>query len=165
MRDIVWAIDPRLDDLNEVLFRVRQFASSVFEAKGVQYVLETANGLDDIKLNPDQRRDIFLFFKEAITNIVRHSDSKTAFVSLEVTDGDFIGLVRDHGKGLPSGTNESAAKGGGLGLTSIQRRAEQHGGRLEIESVDGGGTQLKLFIPLNRRRNTFSFSATSRRKS
>ena len=50
MRDIVWAIGPRNNELGEVILRVRQFASDVLEAKGIQWDFAAQKELDNIKL-------------------------------------------------------------------------------------------------------------------
>jgi ligand-binding sensor domain-containing protein/signal transduction histidine kinase len=152
MRDIVWAIDPRRDDLSSVVFRIRQFASDVLEAKGIKWDFHTPAELEKVKLGPDQRRHIFLFFKEAITNVARHSDSSTAYLSIDIQHTHLIGEVRDDGRGFALADPEQVpADGrGGHGLENIRRRVGQLRGVLTINSLPGEGTHLKLTIPLKK---------------
>lgn len=147
MRDIVWAIDPRRDDLGSVVSRIRQFASDVLEAKGIKWDFHTPAELDKIQLGPDQRRHILLFFKEAINNIARHSDCTTARLSIDVQHGKLIGEVRDNGQGLKlSSESQVATELGGHGLESMKRRVTQLGGTFSIDSAPGEGTHLKITI-------------------
>ena len=72
MSDIVWSIDPRRDDLSSLVYRIPQFASDVLEAKGIAWDFHIPSDPGRVKLTPEQRRHIYLIFKEAINNIVRH---------------------------------------------------------------------------------------------
>src|SRR5205085_2026670 len=51
MRDIVWAIDPRRDDLSSVIYRVRQFASDVLEPRQIRFDFPTPPELERVKLD------------------------------------------------------------------------------------------------------------------
>src|SRR5262249_17520505 len=145
------------------VYRVRQFASGVLDSKGIQWEIEAPDNLHKFKLDANQRRDIFLFFKEAIHNVAKHSQSRSAVLKIDVNEGYFVGVVRDDGKGL-SQTSDSAVNGYGLGITSMERRARQHGGHFEIESRSGQGTHLKLVVPLKKRWKRITFSSTSQQK-
>jgi signal transduction histidine kinase len=149
MRDIVWAIDPRRDNLDELLARVRVFAASVLEAQGIQWQLEAPVEIGRVSLDPEQRRQIFLFFKEAIHNIARHSGCRSASAVIEWSDGHLISRVRDDGRGLPLHVSQPGSLDG-LGLSSLHARANQVGGRLTVETLSAGGTQLTFTVPLKR---------------
>lgn len=152
MRDIVWAIDPRRDDLGNVVARIRQFASDVLEGKGIEWDFSTPSEIDRIRLGPDQRRHILLFFKEAITNVARHSDCTFARLNIEVAHNRLVGEVRDDGRGFAIATAErdSTDGRGGQGLENMRRRVSQLGGTLSIDSSPGRGARLKLTIPLKK---------------
>jgi two-component sensor histidine kinase len=151
MSDIVWAIDPRRDDLSNVVFRVRQFASDLLGAKGIAWQFQTAEGFERVKLNPEQRRHIFLIFKEAINNSVCHADCQTVYLSLEVVHHQIVGEIRDDGRGFKVPvTGQSAGNGAGHGLGNLRARAEQLGGSLCIDSSSGQGTRIRLSVPLKR---------------
>ena len=100
MRDIVWAIDPRRDDFGSVIFRIRQFASDVLEGQGIKWEFRTPLELEKIKLGPDQRRHVLLFFKEAINNVAQHANCDAVWMSIDVTHHQLIGEVRDDGRGF-----------------------------------------------------------------
>lgn len=152
MRDIVWAIDPRRDDLGSVVSRIREFASDVFESKGINWDFHAPQDVDNIQLGPDQRRHVLLFFKEAINNVVRHSDSGAVKLSVDVSYNNLIGEVRDDGRGfvVPPEGQAPADGRGGHGLENMRRRVRQLGGVLKIDSAPGQGTYVTLTIPLKR---------------
>ena len=154
MRDIVWSIDPRRDDLANVVFRVRQFASDVLEPEKIKLDFQTPPELDKIKLDPEQRRHLFLIFKEAINNIARHAECALVSLSFNVSHNQLIVEIRDDGRGfsdLHSQQSDTNERAGGHGLENMQSRAAQLGGHLSVESSPGGGTCLKLKVPLKKR--------------
>ena len=159
MREIVWAIDPRRDELSQVVSRVRQFASDVFEAKGVSWDFQVPPELEQIRLGPEQRRHLFLIFKEAINNTARYADCRHVSLSLTLTRHQLWGDIRDDGRGFAgpapgpqmTGNGGDPASANGHGLENMQRRAAQIGGQVSIESSPGRGTTIKLMIPLKKR--------------
>ncbi|HUQ33557.1 MAG TPA: ATP-binding protein, partial [Pyrinomonadaceae bacterium] len=149
--DIVWSIDPRRDDLQSVVRRIRQFASDVLEAQGIEWEFRVPPEVESLKLGPDERRHLFLIFKEGINNVVRHgAGAKAVSLSIAVEGRQLAGEIRDDGCGFtPQEASASRSKGrGGNGLPNMRERAEQLGGRLEIVSSPGAGTRLTLRVPL-----------------
>lgn len=151
MSDIVWSIDPKRDDLHNVVVRVRQFASELLEARGIRWDLRVSPEVERLKLHPEQRRHLYLIYKEALNNVVRHGgDVTTVALSVEVSGGQLLGEVSDDGRGFvprPEGERQSSGRGGN-GLPNMRARAEQLGGRLDVESAPGAGTRLRLRLPL-----------------
>jgi ligand-binding sensor domain-containing protein/two-component sensor histidine kinase len=151
MSDIVWSIDPRRDDLQSVVRRIRQFASDVLEAKGIEWELRVPPEVESLKLDPEERQHLFLIFKEGINNVARHGQETTSVsLSIKVEGRQLIGEINDNGCGFtPKQPDEARAKGrGGNGLPNMRARAEQLGGRLEIASSPGAGTRLTLKVPV-----------------
>jgi signal transduction histidine kinase len=152
MSDIVWAIDPRRDDLSNVVFRVRQFASDLLVAKGIAWQFQAPPEFEKIKLDPEQRRHIFLIFKEAINNSVRHANCNSVYLSLKVVRSQINGEICDDGCGFKVPSLEQVADNGALGhgLENLRTRAAQLGGHLIIDSSPGHGTRIRLSVPLKR---------------
>ncbi|MEP7340895.1 MAG: two-component regulator propeller domain-containing protein [Acidobacteriota bacterium] len=150
MREIVWAIDPRHDDLGNLVVRVRQFASDVLEARGVDWDFQVTPGLEQIKLDPEQRRHLFLIFKEAINNVARHANPGCVQLSLAATRHELRGEICDDGCGFVT-VQPPQAIAHGQGLDNMHQRAAQLGGQVVVISAPGHGTSIKLTIPLKRR--------------
>ena len=152
MSDIVWSIDPRKDDLNNVASRIRQFASDVLEARGIEWEFKASDEIGNIKLPPEQRRHLYLIFKEAINNVARHSDCRRVALEIRISNERLMASIRDDGRGFKAATGDgNPANGrGGNGLRNMQSRANELGGQLDVTSHPGDGTQLDLMIPLKR---------------
>lgn len=151
MGDIVWSIDPRRDDLQSVVRRIRQFASDVLEAKGIDWALHVPAEVESLKLGPDERQHLYLIFKEGINNIARHGEgAKSVSLSIRIEGRQLVGEIVDDGCGFtPQEPAESRSKGlGGNGLPNMRERAAQLRGRLEIASSPGAGTRVLLKIPI-----------------
>lgn len=148
-RDLVWAIDPRHEELTDLVVRLRAFASDVLDGRGVRWELTTSGPLSATGLTPEQRRHLLLFYKEALHNAVRHSGAGRVEIHLEVSDGRLLGEVADDGSGVEAAALEAAPPdGSGRGLASLRYRADALDGRLEIDSAPGAGTRVRLEMPL-----------------
>lgn len=143
MSDIVWAIDPRRDDLQSVILRIRETASEALGAKGIACHIRTPEALEAIRLSPDQRRHLYLILKEGITNIVRHANCTVASLTMSLEDRRLIVEIGDNGCGF-----DRSAPHSGHGLANMRMRAAELGGQLHIESEPGRGTRLTLIVPL-----------------
>jgi len=80
---------------------------------------------------------------EAITNVVRHANATTLDVSIDHTDRQVIGSVKDNGVGLSAGATPAT----GLGLLGIRQRLKSLDGELDLQSNPGHGTHLVMSIP------------------
>ena len=98
-------------------------------------------GMEDIEVGADVRRHIYLVFKEALNNVVRHSSATHVEIQLELTGAELVLTVRDDGRGF-----DPAAATDGHGLRSLAARATKAGGTLEIRSEPGQGTTVVLRI-------------------
>jgi glucose-6-phosphate-specific signal transduction histidine kinase len=146
MRDIVWAINPKRDRLLDLTRRMRTFASDIFTNRHIEFRFRAPDRDRELKLNPEMRRDVFLIFKEAINNIVRHAECAQATIELRIEGSWLVLSVSDDGKGFDATVADE-----GQGLSSMRRRAESFGGRLEIISAQLGGTTLILKVPIGGR--------------
>ena len=145
MSDIVWAISPDRDGLNDLASRMREHAEEVFGANGQELTFTAPVIGRDMRLSVDTRRDVYLIFKEAVNNAARHSGCSRVHVSFQ---SDGIGLilsVADDGAGFDTGSEDQ-----GNGLTSMRSRADRLGAKFDISSHPGGGTTVRLEVPNDR---------------
>jgi signal transduction histidine kinase len=141
MSDIVWAINPAKDHLPDLAHRIRRVASDLLPARGIDFDFHVEETARDPRLGADVRREVFLVFKEALNNAVRHSGCARMTIDLRLEGGGLKLTVSDDGRGL-----DPAASAEGHGLLSMRRRAEQLGGTLEL--VTGPGTRVTLRVPV-----------------
>jgi ligand-binding sensor domain-containing protein/signal transduction histidine kinase len=142
MSDIVWSIDARNDTIGDLIDRMRDTASGVLAAQQMDAVFQI-DGLDAYaKLSVDLRENIFLIFKEAITNAAKYSGGSRITVRLSNRAGSFVMDIKDDGRGFSGKTRRS-----GQGLRNMEMRAERIGGKLTVSGEDGVRIRL-LRAPL-----------------
>ena len=141
MADIVWAIDPRKDRLEDLVRRMRQLAFNLLERDGlrVEFLAPPDQELGGIALSPDRRRHLLLVFKEAIHNVARHARATEVRVRLDLRPGGLRLSIEDNGCGFDPG---AARDGHGLG--SLRDRAAKLAGHLHLTSQPGRGTVLTV---------------------
>ena len=141
MSDIVWTINPENDSFEKIIVRMRSFAYQLFKARDVEYTFEAADDLDSIPLAMRVRKNFYLVFKEAITNIVKYSQASRVKISLISENNHVLLRVQDNGKGIPVN-----AETHGNGLMNMKRRADEINGRLVINSDHRNGTSIEFSL-------------------
>jgi signal transduction histidine kinase/Flp pilus assembly protein TadD len=143
LSDIVWSINPKNDDLYQMLSKMQEFAAEILEFKGITYQFDVGQGVEHIKLDLDKRRNLFLIFKEGLNNAAKYAESKHLDIKLNVEDHKLNLLIKDDGKGFDL---EQTKKGNGL--FNMQQRADMMGGSITIESFPQMGTSIQLRAPI-----------------
>ena len=146
--DVVWSVDPRRDDLASVCRRIREYAADLLGGTGVRFTYAAPSGLEKVKLEPQARRQLFLLFKEAVTNVGRHACARSVSLDMQLTNRELRAELRDDGRGFDTMAIETCALSDRHGIASMRARAERLGGRLIVESSAGAGTTLTLRMPL-----------------
>jgi ligand-binding sensor domain-containing protein/two-component sensor histidine kinase len=153
MSDIVWAISPRKDRLRSLTERMREFAGELLSTRNIEFDLQ-ATGIDqEMKLDPEVRRQIFLIFKECVHNIVRHSGSTRVICDFRIEGRELVLRLSDNGRGF--GAMSSNGPDRGHGLLSMRRRAESLGGRLELAAKPSQGVSVVLRVPFDHHAASF----------
>ena len=145
MDDIVWSIKPDNDYLHRIVARMREHAASVLEPQGITFTFENIESDRMLKLRMDDRRNLFLVYKEALNNISKYAQATHVAISLHYRSGQIELNVTDNGVGF----DVAAATDEGNGLTNMNRRAGALSGNLNISSSPQNGTQITLTFPLN----------------
>ena len=160
MSDIVWAINPQQDHLNDLVRKMRRVASEVLPARNIAFDFKAPSETYDLKLGAEIRRQVFLMFKEAINNLVRHSQCTQAEIELRIEGMWLLLKVVDNGAGFdPDGVS------GGNGLVSLRRRATALGGETIVSSTKGQGTTVTIKVPHTLRRRHQSRNGNSDRSN
>ena len=90
--------------------------------------------------------------QELLYNVAKHADTPKAWVSIARFSNQLRLVVSDHGRGFDYRPDDTQTEsGGGFGLFSLKERLRHLGGRLQVHSQMGNGTQVALIIPLNLR--------------
>jgi len=141
MSDIVWTINPENDSFEKIIIRMRSFAYQLLKAKKVEYTFEVDEKLNLITLPMQVRKNFYLVFKEAITNVVKYSEASRVSILLYEKNKFIMLRIRDNGKGIPVNAQTL-----GNGLMNMTRRAKEISAELNIITANNGGTEIELML-------------------
>ncbi len=144
MSEIIWAINPKNDNLPSFASYFRHYASTYLESAEITGKFNFADLLPTVKMTAELRRNIFLTCKEALHNLVKHSSADMVSVSLDYTGGELRIEIRDNGKGFDIHSLSES----GNGLINMQKRIDESGGKFTLKSTPGEGTGIHFSIPL-----------------
>lgn len=141
LSDIVWNINPRYDDLQNLFIRMKRYAADMLDGKNINSQFDFPSNEPSLSLSMTQRRDLYLIFKEAVNNMAKYSQAKNAIIRVATGEHTIELLVKDDGKGfdLTSGDTKT-----GNGLHNMEHRAKNTGAELMITSEPGAGTLVRL---------------------
>ena len=145
MDEIVWAVNPQHDTLDSLASYLGNFAQEYLMSLQIRCRLEVPLHLPHWPITAETRHNIFLAFKEALHNVVKHSGA-TEVVVLLTLDGDMVTLVlRDNGRGFDPDSVVSRP-GRGNGLKNMKQRLEKIGGQCTVRSQRGAGTEISFLV-------------------
>ena len=142
MSDIVWAISPENDKLENMVIRIREFIARTLEPKNIHTVLTVDEPLLSKSLGMEQRRDFFLIIKEAINNAAKYSEASQVDIHLSGDKTSILLLIKDNGIGFDTNRINSSN-----GLRNMRARTEALNGVFTILSSPGKGVKLEVSIP------------------
>jgi ligand-binding sensor domain-containing protein/two-component sensor histidine kinase len=141
--DIIWSINTSNDSLEEMIVRMRRFAAELFDNSNTQCHLELHPSAIGKKLNMEQRRDLYLIFKESLNNIYKHASAKTVQVDLSVVSQAVKLSIKDDGRGF--NPNIATHRNG---LKNLQARVAKWKGTIILDTQPGQGTLIKITMPV-----------------
>ncbi len=144
MSDIVWAINPRNDSMEQVISRMENFAADLLTPKNITYEFVTGKNMASIKPDMQKRKNIFLIFKEAIYNAIKYAECDKILIEIVQEKNRLNISVADNGKGFDINNYQSR---NGNGIQNMKSRAMEVNGDLTIRS-SGNGTFIQLEVPL-----------------
>ncbi len=143
MSDIVWAVKPDNDKLEDILIRMREYINSVLEPKNISVYFKADDKTMHHAIGMQQRRDLLMIFKEAVNNIAKHAGANNVNISIGQAGNNINLLIKDDGIGFNPEKITSSS-----GLKNMKARAEKMGGHLSISSTQQKGSVIKLTLPV-----------------
>lgn len=140
--DIVWNINPRYDNLENLFIRMKRYAADILDGKNIHYTIDLPDHTGGWSLDMNKRRDLYLFFKEVINNLAKYSRARHARIELKMEQPWVKLHIQDDGVGFDKSLVLS-----GNGLHNMNQRAMMLKGNLVIDSKPGHGTEVMLNIP------------------
>ena len=145
VRDIVWLLRPGGDHRIATVEHLRETCSIMLETHDWKF---TANDPAwTCEMSDDANRNLFLYLREALHNILRHAGADKVRIEVEVASGQFRLVIADDGRGIDAERLARPAT-----FRALRKRAEALHASFAAESEPGRGTELVLVIPLDAKR-------------
>ncbi len=141
---IVWAVNPANDTLDRFVSYLMQATEQFTDAAGLAVRFDVPAQIPTMPLAGTVRHGLFLIVREALNNAVKHARCTLIRLGVRLADSSLTITVADDGRGvMPTDPDHP-----GLGLASMQQRANDCGGTLEVAPQPGGGTRVAVTIPM-----------------
>ncbi|MCW3091469.1 MAG: signal transduction histidine kinase [Ferruginibacter sp.] len=157
MSDIVWSLNPDNESFEQLQDRIITFATMMLTPHNIKYDFDADERLKELHFTGEQRKNIFLIFKEALHNVVKYAGCKTVNISLCVKNNHLTMSIKDDGKGFDAvktivnnGPSNASPLGsiGGAGIKNMHARANAMDAKLSINSKINEGTSVQLTVNL-----------------
>jgi signal transduction histidine kinase len=143
MDEILWAINPRRDTLQEFATFVCGHAQTFLKNTPIQCVLDVEPAMSTIAFDLPFRRSLLLAVKEALNNAAKHSEATELQLKIRRQGDGLTVVVQDNGKGF----NPAQPKAERNGLANMNQRLNEIGGRCMLTSQPGNGCRVEFYIP------------------
>lgn len=142
LRDTIWAMNNNEFSFEDLRSRIFNFIEKAKSAKeDIAFKFNVDDNLRDMKFSSIIGINLYRTMQEAVNNAVKYSEGTEIGLNV-LNQGDSIKIeVNDNGKGFDPETVEA-----GNGLYNMKKRIEEVGGRFEIHSKPGNGTQINIII-------------------
>ena len=156
IHDLVWANDPRNDDLSSTVAYLRQLTGESLDICPLKWSVETADSFPKVAIGALARRHLLLCMKEGLMNVINHSNATEARVTIRCTNNNGknnpsmyrldISIIDNGTKWAHHSTH--GEKSISNGLRNIQERMSEIGGQASIVHSPECGTTLNFWCPL-----------------
>lgn len=150
MDEIVWAVNPKCDDLESLVYYIGNFAQRLLSAAGIRCRLDLPSAPPPLRLPSPVRHNLFLCCKEALNNAVKHAKAELVSIAISVEEQTLRLTIADNGRGLePAGSGERPRLTPASGLDNLRQRMTDIGGTCEFTPQPGGGLAVIFTIKLS----------------
>jgi len=141
-KDILWALDPKSDNLYEIVCHIAEFGADLFQDTDIVFNIDGVNEhLAETKFPMEYSRNVSMIFKESLNNILRHSGARRVDLKIAELDNSVQIALSDNGSGF---NRDEGHKG--HGLKNIFLRADRIGAQLKLDASKGQGAAVTLVI-------------------
>ncbi|WP_445721433.1 two-component regulator propeller domain-containing protein [Flavobacterium sp.] len=137
IKDFIWSIDSKNDDLSELIFYLKDFGEELFLSSNIEFNSNVDIEKEHVKLPYYWSRQLLLLFKEAMTNTLKYSEAANCSLEVKVSRNKLKITFADNGKGFDITSLKRKN-----GLINMEKRALKIQGKLEINASKG--TKIKF---------------------
>jgi len=146
LRDVLWVTDTETDLLDQLVRKLADTARLNISSKRLELKIPPLSTVPKRRVGVQTKRDLLLFFKEALHNAAVHSESKVIQVETQVKGRELMIQIKDDGKGF--NLNAGVESPEHHGLNSMRERAKRMHAKCRIESIPGKGTTVELRLTI-----------------
>lgn len=142
IRDTVWTLNPDNDSLPQLLEKMRSMAFQLLTPQDIALDFKNDIAADTIlKISMEQRRNLYLIFKEALNNTLKYAQATKVSFEFRVLSSELKMTITDNGKGF-----DTAQRHEGNGLKNYQKRAKESMMEVTLTSKIGEGTKIEVTV-------------------
>ncbi len=143
MADMVWSINPMNDSIEKIVVKMKMFAGEILEPKNINYRFVGDESLGGLLLDGEKRKNLYLFFKEAINNAAKYSEATQVSIVFKKTENQLSLTIADNGKGF---IEQQAQHGNGL--RNMRARAASLDAQFTLTTTPDEGTRIEVVFPI-----------------
>ena len=141
---IVWAVKPKNDTLQNLIGYLERRTHELLENHAGRHTFLAPKKIPECVVAAEVRHNVFLAYKEGLTNILKHAHANRVSITIVIAENRLQIDICDNGRGFDPGRGRPD----GSGQKNMRRRLEEISGTFEVDSQPGGGTRIKMCIPL-----------------
>ena len=142
LRDVLWVTDTDTDLLDQLVRKLADTARLNISSKRLELKIPPLSSVPKRRVGVQIKRDLLLFFKEALHNAAVHSEAETIRADIQLEGRELLIRVEDDGKGFDLNAGVESTQH--HGLNTMRERAKRMHAKVRIESALGKGTTLEL---------------------
>jgi signal transduction histidine kinase len=141
INDTIWALNPAYDNFDKLLERIKSFASGLFSANDIAFMIENNLTQSQFELSIEQRRNLYHIIKESINNIIKHASATKVFLRINESENGVKISIEDNGVGF---CTETEYEGNGIKNYKIRALGEEI--KVEVSSEIDVGTKVEVML-------------------
>jgi signal transduction histidine kinase len=148
LNEIVWAVNPKEDKLENFVLFARQYLQELGEENNIEIRTQLPVAGLEMLLLPKAQRNLFLFLKEASNNAIKYSGTKVIELKIEADQqrDEFLISLTDTGEGF----NPDQIRPFSNGLSNMRTRCEELGVNFNLSTAPGEGTTVSAYGSLSK---------------
>lgn len=143
INEIIWSINPKNDSIERIVLHMKELAAEMLEPLDIAYQLDFDSQLIHLDIPMQDRRHLFMIYKEALNNIIKYAHCKNVLLSMFIKDNTLLMKIEDDGKGFDIADHKP-----GNGLVNMRQRAAEMKAEIMIITSPGNGCSIHLHYPL-----------------
>jgi signal transduction histidine kinase len=138
--DLIWAIKPRPESLDNLISRINNNFSVLFREKAIRFKIQKGTNTDMILLDAKVKKNVYLIIKEALNNILKYAEASEVIISIEYYEREIHLKIKDDGIGF----DFAKKKHKGHGLSNMLERSYEINAHYDLISNINEGTEIML---------------------